>query len=93
MDHGRDALGRLICQVLVLWYDQPGGKPSKPCHAKISAITGLQELQKLDTHLRRKHRLKYTMEALLELRARWEQPPIAGDADAAADAALRKRGV
>jgi len=89
MAHGRDTLGRLICQVIHVG----GHGASKPCHVKISAVTGLQELQKLDTHLRRKHGLKYTMETILELRARWEQPPIDGNADAAADAALRKRGM
>jgi hypothetical protein len=86
---GRDDFDRLICQVVHVG----GHGASKPCHAKINAITGLQELMKLDRHLRRKHGLRYTMETLLELRARWEQPPIDGNADAAADAALRKRGV
>lgn len=83
-DRGRDKHGRLICPI------QTNGKR---CGRPIDAPTGLMELQKMGQHLRKKHDIVVAgIEALLELRAKWEEPPIAGNADAVADQALRKRG-
>lgn len=60
----RDDRDRLICPIL---------SNGKPCNAKITGLTGLQELQNLGKHLLRKHRTKYALDSLLEIRARWEK--------------------
>lgn len=39
----------------------------------IRAMTGLQELQKLRTHMRRAHLVNYTMNEALEIRIRMEE--------------------
>lgn len=52
----RDARGNLICPV-------PG------CGAVIRAFTGFQELGKLRDHYRRKHRVRLSPGAALEIRA------------------------
>lgn len=86
---GRDDNDHLICQIRTR--SLRVGGIGKLCGAKIRAFTGLQEIEKLGKHIKRTHRLYFDMNALLELRANWEQPPIAGDADTVAERAFRKR--
>lgn len=60
MKEARDRFDRLLCQV-------PG------CRAKITAMTGLQEIQELQRHMWRVHLANLTMNEALELRAAWEE--------------------
>lgn len=55
----RDRFDGLRCQV-------PG------CEVVIYALTGLQELQKLQAHMRRAHMARKTLPEVLETRAEWE---------------------
>lgn len=59
---GRDDLGGLNCQV-------------PHCLHVIRAMTGLQEIEKLDLHLQKVHMVRYTTGELLDLRLRWEEKP------------------
>lgn len=43
------------------------------CRVVIRALTGLQELQKLQRHLKRAHLATKTMSEVLETRAEWER--------------------
>lgn len=56
---GRDFLARLVCQV-------PG------CRFRVRAITGAQEVKRLQAHLSRAHLVAAPFDYALELRARWE---------------------
>jgi hypothetical protein len=76
--NGRDDRGRLRCRFPL-------------CKATIAALTGLQELDKLRTHIRRAHRQMLTLSDVLDLRARWEEPDLPGADDALADARLQRK--
>jgi hypothetical protein len=56
MTGGRDRIGGLRC-------------PAPNCKTVIHAFTGLQELNKLQAHWRRKHGETLSLDAALELRA------------------------
>ena len=55
----RNALGGLNCQV-------PG------CKTTIRAMTGLQEISRLQRHYERAHVARISMHDALEIRAQWE---------------------
>lgn len=92
--NARDEHDRLICQYPdgLLPEQLLSKRPLKPCGAKINAMTGLMELQKLAYHLKRKHLIVLNMNNLLELRHHWEtNEAVVGTDDAKALKALAKR--
>lgn len=52
---GRDYLDRLLC-------------PVATCKTTIDAMTGLQELQKLMTHMKKKHKTSINMDIAMKFR-------------------------
>ena len=67
---GRDGFGGLRCDV-------PG------CKKVIHAFTGLQELNKLQAHMRRAHRTPMNMNEALDRRVEIEEGSVARKLDAA----------